>query len=258
MEMSPLLKDILKLKGRGVISIIGAGGKTSLMFRLARELAESDRSVLTTTTTKIFMPCPEQSPNTIIADSFYELIETLRRELNRFNHLSAGSRQIPACGKLQGFEPGIINELWQAAFFDWIIVEADGAKRRSLKASDLHEPVVPGSTTHLVFVTGLDAIGKPLNDKYVYRAKIFSKNTDLPMGEPVDEQSVAICTALEVKKASILLSSALKFVVLNKADTPDKLKSGRKIAACLEKQNFYSGIVITSLTAMRPIWWLSE
>ncbi len=56
--MNTSLIDILKLKSQGVISIIGAGGKTSLMFSLAKELSKSGKKVLTTTTTKIFMPTP--------------------------------------------------------------------------------------------------------------------------------------------------------------------------------------------------------
>jgi probable selenium-dependent hydroxylase accessory protein YqeC len=39
------------LKKGGVISIVGAGGKTALMFRLARELSKDGGRVLTTTTT---------------------------------------------------------------------------------------------------------------------------------------------------------------------------------------------------------------
>lgn len=245
--MKHSLQNIFKLKERGVISIIGAGGKTTLMFQLAKELADSGKTVLTTTTTKIFMPCPEQSPDTIIADSFDELVEKLNKGLTRFNHLSAGSEQIQANGKLKGFDPDVINRLWQSSCFDWIIVESDGAKQKSLKATDLHEPVVPEVTTHLILVTGLDVIGKILCDKYVHRAGIFSKNTALSPGGIIDEQSIAISTAIEIKKAADPLTCALNFIFLNKADNMDRLKSGQLISKFFKKQKFFCRIIIASL-----------
>ncbi|MCK7504559.1 MAG: hypothetical protein MZV70_11045 [Desulfobacterales bacterium] len=48
--------DALLLHGGGVVSLVGAGGKTSLMYRLARELAGTGQAVLTTTTTRIYPP----------------------------------------------------------------------------------------------------------------------------------------------------------------------------------------------------------
>ena len=55
------LRQALLLGEGGVISLVGAGGKTSLMFRLAHELSLTGDSVLTTTTTKIYVPEPVQS-----------------------------------------------------------------------------------------------------------------------------------------------------------------------------------------------------
>jgi probable selenium-dependent hydroxylase accessory protein YqeC len=55
------LIDAFGLPEAGVISIVGAGGKTTLMFRLAGELARVGHRVLTTTSTKIFRPNNEQS-----------------------------------------------------------------------------------------------------------------------------------------------------------------------------------------------------
>ena len=54
------LGQALMLGDGGVISLVGAGGKTSLMFKLAHELSKTGEPVLTTTTTKIFEPGPDQ------------------------------------------------------------------------------------------------------------------------------------------------------------------------------------------------------
>src|ERR1043166_7206335 len=39
-----------------VVSLIGAGGKTTTLYRLASELREDGKKILLTTTTKIFKP----------------------------------------------------------------------------------------------------------------------------------------------------------------------------------------------------------
>ncbi len=246
--MDTSLIDVLKLKSQGVISIIGAGGKTSLMFSLAKELAYSGKKVLTTTTTKIFMPTPEQSPVTIITDSTDELIEKSKKKLRSLNHFSAGCKQVVDPKKLKGFDSAIINHLWQAACFDWIIVEADGARRKPLKATDFHEPKVPGITTHLVHLTGLDVVGKILDDNHVHRPKLFSNNTGLPMGDIIDEKSIAKSSLLELIKAGTNISTSfLSFMFLNKADNPKRVEQGGKIAELVKESNKVDTVIIASL-----------
>ena len=75
------LRKALCLEDDGVISLVGAGGKTSLMFRLAKELSGDKETVLTTTTTKIMMPTQEQSPQVILAASPEAVLSSARRLL---------------------------------------------------------------------------------------------------------------------------------------------------------------------------------
>ena len=55
------LTDALGIKPREVFSLVGAGGKTTLMFRLAKELSLGGKKIVTTTTTKILEPTPEET-----------------------------------------------------------------------------------------------------------------------------------------------------------------------------------------------------
>jgi len=226
---------------------MGAGGKTSLMFLLAKKLSQSKNRVLTTTTTKIFMPGSDLSPDTIIEDDVDELIQKARTNAEQFRHFSAGRKHDPISGKVKGFEPETVDQLWQTKIFDWIFVEADGAKQKPLKASNLHEPVIPKETTHLILVTGLDAVGKTLDDHCVHRPEIFSDNTGLDMGEKIDAQSIASSISFEIKKAKALCSSSLNFVLLNKADTSLRQASGNRIAKILKTDKNIEKIIIASL-----------
>ena len=87
----PSLKHSLMLERGGVISIVGAGGKTTLMFRLARELSKDGDRVLTTTTTKIYMPTRAQSSIVMISGPAKTIVHRARQVFKHHHHISAGS-----------------------------------------------------------------------------------------------------------------------------------------------------------------------
>ena len=252
--MDQSLTDLFQMTGTGVVSIIGAGGKTSLMFCLAKELAGAGKKVLTTTTTHIFMPGSDQSPHLLMADTAAALVEGCRSTLDRFPHFSAASRSLPDQGKLKGFTPQILDHLWQASLFDWILVEADGAKGRPLKATDRHEPVVPRSTTHLIHVSGLDGLGNPLDEVSVHRAPLFSANTGLALGAVIDEEAMAESAVQEIQKAAAMsFPRVQKFALLNKADNLHRQRCGEKIAELLQARQHLDRIVMAALQDPDPI-----
>ncbi len=252
--MDQSLTDLFQMTETGVVSIIGAGGKTSLMFGLAKELATAGKKVLTTTTTHIFMPSPDQSPHLLVAETAGALVQGARSTLDRFTHFSAASRALPGQGKLKGFAPEILDLLWQTSLFDWIIVEADGAKGKPLKATDRHEPVVPGSTTHLIHVSGLDGLGNPLDEAWVHRAPLFSAFTGLALGAAIDEGAIASSAVREIEKAAAISSPGIqKFALLNKADDLHRQRSGEKIAQLLQARQRLDRIVMAALRDTDPI-----
>ena len=50
------LKEAFGIGPGEIVSLVGGGGKTTLMFALAQELTSGGQSVITTTTTRIFEP----------------------------------------------------------------------------------------------------------------------------------------------------------------------------------------------------------
>ncbi|OUO47868.1 hypothetical protein B5F79_03375 [Olsenella sp. An285] len=146
--------------GPGVTSVIGSGGKTSLLAALARELPGT---VVLTTTTHI-MPFGGV-PLVTSADA-----DDVRAAL-------AGSRVV--CVGAQGEKNGKlaapslgIDAL--AALADHVLVEADGAHRLPLKAHAAWEPVIPACSARTVLVLGASGLGRPVRD-VVHRPEIFCK-----------------------------------------------------------------------------------
>ena len=97
------LRQALMLEGGGVISLVGAGGKTSLMFKLAHELSMTGEAVLTTTTTKIFEPDPDQSSCVIVSDSVTRMLDQAQKLIDKHPHITAARGRQPDTGKLIGF-----------------------------------------------------------------------------------------------------------------------------------------------------------
>jgi probable selenium-dependent hydroxylase accessory protein YqeC len=226
------------LGDRGVVSLVGAGGKTSLMFKLAHELAAAGEPVLTTTTTKIYEPLPEQSINLIISGSVSGMLEQARATLKNHCHLTAAFEKLPAQRKLRGFAPEFVQAIWNSHLFRWILVEADGAAGRPLKAPVEHEPVVPACTTQLVGIVGLNGAGQPLNDQWVFRPERFIQLSGLARGSKVSPAAIVAVLLHEKGIFKNAPAAAARIAFCNQADVSRNLAAGRHIArALIEKEN---------------------
>lgn len=180
------ISEAIGLKERETVSLVGGGGKTSLMFRLAREISPPCKVVITTTT-KIFRPPMDEFTLLLLGKD-----EQAEKKLA--GYLQSGL--IPVLGsdllkndKVDGITDGQLNVL--AKYADYILVEADGSKGRSLKGHLDSEPVIPGLTTVLVVVIGADVLGKRLGDEYVHRSEIVSRRTGRKMGSVIDPEIIA-------------------------------------------------------------------
>ena len=231
------LREIFDLQGGGVVSLVGGGGKTTFMFRLAREIASSGESVLTTTTTKILMPRENQSSQVIILPCAADVLEQAKLLLSSGQrHLTAAGAYIPSQNKLTGFDAGDIGKLHESGLFPWILVEADGAGHRPLKAPATHEPVIPPCSRWVIAVAGLDAVGQPLTEDWVFRSRLFADITGLSPGAKITEKSVAAALSHEAGIMKGCPPGALKYIFLNKAETKERKEAGRAIVLFLRKQ----------------------
>ncbi len=225
------LRQALSLDQGAVICLVGAGGKTSLMFRLARELTASGDRVLTTTTTKISELEATRNASEVVTGSVGTLLS--RAVDNRGAPRCMTAARDSHAGKLTGFDARDIEHLWQSGLFDWIIVEADGAARLPLKTPDVHEPVIPDCCDCVVGLAGLTAYGKPLTDQWVFRLKLFVRLTGLVPGTRITTDAIAASLS---QPGGIFKGSpphARQVAFLNQAETPACLEAGRCVIADL-------------------------
>ncbi len=230
------LREGLMLEGGGVVSLVGGGGKTSLMFKLARELSLAGEPVLTTTTTKIFEPSRDQTNCVILSGSVPNILDRANELLDKNLHLTAACGKLPESGKLYGFRPEIIGELWNAGLFQWIIVEADGAAGKPLKAPVAHEPVIPACTKRLVGMVGLNGVGQPLTERLVFRHEHFAQLTGLRLGSKVTDSAIADVLVHEDGLFKGFCPEVMRIAFFNQADAGDNLSAGQRIARIISKR----------------------
>ncbi|NBG88718.1 selenium cofactor biosynthesis protein YqeC [Isachenkonia alkalipeptolytica] len=190
MLISKALIDPLKPKGsKGLVTIVGAGGKTGTMFALAKELKALGKRVLITTTTAIYQPGEKDYDLCHTGDTKSLLDASGTGDSpEQVGEIVVWGSRTDSQGKLQGVEPEAVDDLWRQAAFSWILVEADGAKGKNLKAPREGEPVVPKETTVFIGVIGMQSLGKPVHEGNVHRLENFTEITGTKPGDRIDEQ----------------------------------------------------------------------
>ncbi len=148
------IAELLGIADREVVALVGGGGKSTLLFALGRDLAAAGRGVVLTTTTK--MGRDQVTGSVTVVGS----IDAVAR-VTRWPALLI-------CGgddhKITGPDPAEVGRVLDLQEVDVVVVEADGAHGRPLKAPASHEPVVPPSSTVVVITMGIDAVGGRLGD----------------------------------------------------------------------------------------------
>ena len=229
-----------------VVSFVGGGGKTTALFRLAHELKALGKKVLVTTTTNIAASETSQC-DILMLNGCADLGALAALPAATMVCLGNGLLQGDIC-KIKSVEPAYIDELHAHRFFDFIVVEADGAKRKPIKAPTDYEPVIPRSTTAVIGVIGLDCLGKPVSEDIIHRCELFCACTGRKSGEMIDRESIIRLIMGENGLFKSAPAASRKIVLLNKADTEVLTQQGQQIVRELTRlQASVYGCIVASL-----------
>lgn len=197
---------------RGLTAIIGGGGKTTLMYRLAEECLAAG-TVLVCTSTHIRRP--ERLP-VLTSASPAAVLDALAKE--RCVCLGTEAEGGKLCAPQLSFE-----QLTQLA--DYVLVEADGAKMLPLKAHLPHEPVIPENANQTILVVGASGFGRKISE-VCHRPELWARLTGMQTDQTVTPQALA---------RLILREGYGDRVFINQAETPRQLEAARMLAALLDR-----------------------
>ncbi|MEG0069613.1 MAG: selenium cofactor biosynthesis protein YqeC [Cetobacterium sp.] len=158
--------ELFDINKGDVVSITGAGGKTSLMFFLADSLSKKG-TVLITTTTKIFKPECIKKLNLIFISP------------EEIDYIS------PQDSSIYIYCPNIIdNKIQSASFedvaklekkFDYILIEADGSCGKPLKGWKENEPSIPTTSKKTIAVIDITALKTLKSESSIHRFNLYTQ-----------------------------------------------------------------------------------
>lgn len=204
------------------ISIVGAGGKTSLMFQLAREFCEDGFRCAVLTTTHIYRPAQEQALT--ITDCQPDAKTILAAALRGKLPVAIGSLE-KATGKLCLPSRELLTATWELA--DRILIEADGSRHLPMKIPASYEPMIFEPSNAVIAVAGLSALGKPLS-QVCHRADLASAIFGVSLEDLVSPFILARILTSEQGQYKNVLSSARFSVFLNQADNEELCKLAKE------------------------------
>lgn len=211
------LAEAFDLLASEIISLVGGGGKTTLMFQMAGELVKCGKTVITTTTTRIMAPAHAESPCLIVEEDEERLFERLEEGIGKHRHVTVACLR-PGDGKLKGLLPETVDKIVHLKLANYIINEADGAKRKPVKAPNATEPVIPSATSLVVALVGMDAFNAKLSREVAFRNELITRLTGLSEGGIISSEVMAtLITAKEgITQHSPVAARIIPFI--NKTD----------------------------------------
>jgi probable selenium-dependent hydroxylase accessory protein YqeC len=216
------ITSLLSLAQRDCVSIIGSGGKTSLLWLLANSFPRE--KIMVSTTTKI-----EFSPS-LPYDYFYP-----EPDFREFRPADKGiyliGSLVQSASKLTAPPENALRQL--VPLFDKVLLEADGSKHLPLKGWAQYEPVVPAYTTVTVGIIPAVPAGQLASDKIIHRLPLFSELTGIQPGEPITTAhlAAAACHPLGLMKNAV----GRKILLINQVDTPESAAKAEELTAHLPK-----------------------
>jgi probable selenium-dependent hydroxylase accessory protein YqeC len=205
----------LGLGDRDLVAFVGAGGKKTAIRSLLEEASALGRTALYTTTTHT--PPLDDVP-LVLTDDPVSAVDAVELPVT----LAADRVSDPdrAAEKVRGFDPETVDAVATSDGIDWILVKADGARRREFKAPGPGEPVLPAGTTHTVPVASVRTVGEPLDAPAVHRPERVAAVADSTVGEPVGPDTIGRVLGSEEGGLKGVPERTTATPVVNKADTP--------------------------------------
>jgi molybdenum cofactor cytidylyltransferase len=244
-------------------ALIGAGGKTTVAWRIQSELAQAGQRAIITTTTKIMEPAlPADGalmlaarPDAARIARVLAVAPRLILAARRWGEFAPPDPHHPVPSlpfKLDGLPPDVLDDLFvRLPGVTWL-VEADGAKGCGLKLPAAHEPVIPRRVDAVIVIAHLDILGQPLDGTTVHRVADAVRALDAPIGSCVTPAMMARVLTDEALGLKGVPVQARAMALLTQRETmphPD----AAPLAEQLLHQARYERVVIASLRASEPV-----
>lgn len=228
-----------------VVSLVGAGGKKTTLYALARALpgrvAVSSSSHMAAYDTTVV--------DEVVSVAAGEAALPTRTR----GRVVAFGGEAETAQRIHGLGLAHIAQLVADKSFAHVLLKADGARARWIKAPAAHEPIVPPGTERVLYLVSVQVIGAPLDERVAHRVAELAA---------VCEATPA--AALTVEHLAALLSSergALQGIgdrelvpVINMVDSARLAALARQVACrALARTTRFDRVVLANMKAARVV-----
>ena len=236
MNLSRALR-IKKISPERRIAFVGAGGKTTAVFQLARELTPP---VLVTSTTHFgFWQIPLADKH-IVAEEPDDIEALPSSGVTLLTGPFEGDRSAP-------LHPTVLKDVELLARKKGIplLIECDGSRGLPLKAPAEHEPPIPDFVDTVIVVAGLSGLVQPLDETHIHRPHHFSALSGLAMGAGLTTEGLTRVLLHPEGGLKNIPANARRVCLLNQSDTAElQAVAGQISASLLEK---FDSVIVASL-----------
>lgn len=214
------LIDAIPVSEESRIAFVGAGGKSTAMFRLARQAQEKGiPTVLLSATTHLAVDQLAWADRHIVVNTQEDILNLADEPLKGSVLLTGEPGEDM---RAEGLSLELISEVDQLARKHQaaLLVEADGSRMRPLKAPADHEPVLPSWVEVVVVVAGMSGLGQKLTTDIVHRPHLFGNLSGLKPGEMIRPDGLVRVLVSDDGGLKGVPPSARRVALLNQCDNP--------------------------------------
>ncbi len=234
--------DVVEALGaaHGTTCFVGAGGKKTTMETLAGRL---DGAVVTAT---VRIPIFDEWVSRVVVteDPVAAVEQNDEWPLGVVPEQEGETRY-------RGYDVATLDRL--AALGHPILVKADGARMRRLKAPNDREPQLPSTADTVVPIASARAVGQPLTDERVHRVERVAAITGRDPGEELTPTDVATCLASEQGGRKAVPDGATTVPLVNMVDDERLEATAREIATAIHEQTDVERVVLAEMRAANPV-----
>lgn len=213
------------LKPKDCAIIVGCGGKTTLMYKMAKELRE--KRVLVTTTTRIYPPSKDEVDYTYNGFKLNNLLTM--EEIPKGRYLVYDGFDVD--GKLVPPDDETLEKISDR--FDYTIIEGDGSKGLPIKGYNQYEPCIPPFANSSIGVATIWAVGEPANERFVHRVDEFCEMTGAKRDQPITLAHIS--SLIAHPQGPFKVKTDRRILFINHLNMKDEYNSAKELIDRLPK-----------------------
>lgn len=226
---------------RGVICLVGAGGKKTTMYALA---AMHPGRVALSSTSHMYV-YDESQVDAVVRTGDLAPADVSGARVVAFAGLTDTAERVG------GLSHQALDDIWRSGEFDALVIKADGARARWIKAPADYEPIIPPFADTVIPVVSAGVIGRRLDSGIAHRPELAARVMETTLDRPLEPRHLA--RLLSSESGSLKgIGDAEVVPLINMVDDQASHQLARNCAElALAMTNRFSRVVLATMKSRR-------